>query len=152
MPSSRVALSFIFMAIFIDVIGLGIIIPVLPALLKEMSGGDLSTASLYGGWLMFSYAAFEFLFAPLIGGLSDQYGRKRVLVLSLFGFTLDYLFLAFAPNIFWFFVGRIIAGILGASYSTGTAYIADISTAENKAKNFGLVGVAFGLGFIIGPF
>jgi DHA1 family tetracycline resistance protein-like MFS transporter len=152
MPSNRVALGFIFTAILIDVIGLGIIIPVLPALLKEMSGGDLSTASQYGGWLMFSYAAFEFLCAPLIGGLSDQYGRKRVLVASLFGFTLDYLFLAFAPNIFWFFVGRIIAGILGASYSTGTAYIADISTAENKAKNFGLVGVAFGLGFIIGPF
>jgi DHA1 family tetracycline resistance protein-like MFS transporter len=152
MPNPRVALTFIFTAIFIDVIGLGIIIPVLPALLKEMSGGDLSMASVYGGWLMFSYAAFEFLFAPLIGGLSDQFGRKRVLVASLFGFTLDYLFLAFAPNIFWFFIGRIIAGILGASYSTGTAYIADISTPENKAKNFGLVGVAFGLGFIIGPF
>jgi MFS transporter, DHA1 family, tetracycline resistance protein len=152
MSNQNVALSFIFTAIFIDVIGLGIIIPVLPALLQELSGSDLSTASVYGGWMMFSYAFFEFLFAPVMGGLSDQFGRKKVLVASLFGFTLDYLFLAFAPNIFWFFVGRIIAGILGASYTTGIAYIADISTTENKARNFGLVGVAFGLGFIIGPF
>ncbi len=152
MQNQNVALSFIFTAILIDVIGLGIILPVLPSLIGEMTGGDVSMASVYGGWMMFFYAFFEFIFAPVMGGLSDQFGRKRVLVASLFGFTLDYLFLAFAPNILWFFVGRIIAGILGASYSTGTAYIADISTSENKARNFGLIGVAFGVGFIIGPF
>jgi MFS transporter, DHA1 family, tetracycline resistance protein len=152
MNNNRLALTFIFFSILIDVIGLGIIIPVLPSLIQEMSGGSLSEASQYGGLMMFTYAAFEFLFAPVMGGLSDQFGRKKILVASLFGFTLDYIFLAFAPNIFWFFIGRVISGILGSSYSIGTAYIADISTKENKAKNFGLISVAFGLGFIIGPF
>jgi DHA1 family tetracycline resistance protein-like MFS transporter len=134
MNNNRLALTFIFFSILIDVIGLGIIIPVLPSLIQEMSGGSLSEASQYGGLMMFTYAAFEFLFAPVMGGLSDQFGRKKILVASLFGFTLDYIFLAFAPNIFWFFIGRVISGILGSSYSIGTAYIADISTKENKAK------------------
>lgn len=149
---NKSALGFIFTAILIDVVGLGLIIPVLPSLIKEMTGGNDSEAALYGGWMMFTYAAFEFLFAPLMGALSDRFGRKKILVASLFGFTLDYLFLAIAPTIFLFFVGRVIAGILGASYTTGTAYIADISKPEERAKNFALVGVAFGLGFIIGPF
>jgi DHA1 family tetracycline resistance protein-like MFS transporter len=124
---------------------------VLPKLISELTGGNLSEASQYGGWLMFAYAIMQFLFSPVLGGLSDQFGRRPVLLLSLFGFGLDYLLLAFAPNIGWLFLGRLLAGVMGASFTTATAYIADISTPEKRAKNFGMVGVAFGLGFIIGP-
>lgn len=147
----QATLSFIFITLLIDVIGLGIIIPVLPALLQELTHSSLSDAAIIGGWLLIAYSGMEFLCAPIMGGLSDQYGRRPILLLSLFGFGIDYLILAIAPNIGWLFVGRIIAGILGASYSTATAYIADISTEENRAKNFGMVGAAFGMGFIIGP-
>ena len=135
----------------IDVIGLGIIIPVLPKLIEEMIGGDLSMASTYAGWLMFAYATMQFLFSPIIGALSDRYGRRPVLLISLFGFGVDYLLMGFAPTIAWLFVGRLISGITGASFTTATAYIADISTPEKRAQNFGLIGAAFGLGFIIGP-
>jgi MFS transporter, DHA1 family, tetracycline resistance protein len=135
----------------IDVIGLGIIIPVLPKLIEEMIGGDLSMASTYAGWLMFAYATMQFLFSPIIGALSDKYGRRPVLLISLFGFGIDYLLMGFAPTIIWLFIGRLISGITGASFTTATAYIADISTPEKRAQNFGLIGAAFGLGFIIGP-
>lgn len=145
------AMGFIFITMLIDIIGLGIIIPVIPTLIKELIHGDISEAAKYGGWLLFAYAMTQFLFAPLIGNLSDKYGRRPIILISLFGFSLDYLFLAFAPSIIWLFVGRIIAGITGASISTATAYIADVSTNENRAKNFGMIGAAFGLGFIIGP-
>jgi len=145
------ALGFIFITLLLDVIGLGIIIPVLPSLISEMIDGDLSVASQYGGWLMFAYAGMQFLFAPVLGGLSDRFGRRPVLLASLFGFGIDYLVVAFAPNILWLFVGRIIAGITGASFTTASAYIADISTPEKRAQNFGIIGAAFGLGFIIGP-
>lgn len=145
------ALGFIFITLLIDITGIGIIIPVLPALITELIGGTLSQAARYGGWLLFTYAFVQFLCAPIIGGLSDQYGRRPILLASLFGFGMDYLFLAYAPTILWLFVGRIIAGFLGASFTTGAAYIADVSTPENRAQNFGLIGAAFGLGFIIGP-
>ncbi len=145
------ALGFIFITLLIDVTGLGIIIPVLPKLITELIHGDLSTASQYGGWLTFAYAFMQFSFAPVLGNLSDKYGRRPVLLFSLFGFGIDYLFLALAPTIGWLFVGRMIAGITGASFTTATAYIADISTPEKRAQNFGIVGAAFGLGFIIGP-
>lgn len=135
----------------IDVIGLGIIIPVLPKLIEEMIGGDLSMASTFAGWLMFAYATMQFLFSPIIGALSDRYGRRPVLLISLFGFGIDYLLMGFAPTIAWLFVGRLISGITGASFTTATAYIADISTPEKRSQNFGLIGAAFGLGFIIGP-
>lgn len=135
----------------IDVTGLGIIIPVLPELIKNMVNGNLSDASVYNGWLTFAYAAMQFVCAPILGNLSDKYGRRPVLLFSLFGFGIDYLFLAFAPTIGWLFVGRIIAGITGASFTTASAYIADVSEPEKRAQNFGLIGVAFGLGFIIGP-
>jgi DHA1 family tetracycline resistance protein-like MFS transporter len=108
-------------------------------------------ASQWGGWLTFAYAIMQFLFAPVLGNLSDQYGRRPILLVSLFGFGIDYLFVAFAPTIAWLFVGRLIAGVTGASFTTASAYIADISTKENRAQNFGLIGAAFGLGFIIGP-
>jgi DHA1 family tetracycline resistance protein-like MFS transporter len=147
----KAALGFIFITLLIDVIGIGIIIPVLPKLIEELIHGDLSEASRYAGWLTFAYAIMQFLFSPVLGGLSDRFGRRPVLLLSLFGFGLDYLLLVFAPSITWLFIGRLVAGIMGASFTTATAYIADVSTPENRARNFGMIGVAFGLGFIIGP-
>ena len=152
LPHKRqAALGFIFATLLIDVMGLGIIIPVIPKLIEHLIHGSISEASSYAGWLTAAYAGMQFLFAPLIGNLSDRFGRRPVLLFSLLGFGVDYLFSAFAPTIAWLFVGRIIAGITGASFTTGSAYIADISTPENRAANFGMVGVAFGLGFIIGP-
>lgn len=145
------ALLFIFITVLVDVIGLGIIIPIVPKLIENLTGHGISEASKYGGWLLFSYAIMQFVFSPILGGLSDRFGRRPILLLSLFGLGLDYIFHAFAPSIAWLFVGRIIAGIMGASFSTATAYIADISTPEKRAQNFGLIGAAFGLGFIIGP-
>ncbi|RYE11774.1 MAG: MFS transporter [Sphingobacteriaceae bacterium] len=152
MASSRkAALGFIFITLLIDVTGLGIIIPVLPKLISELIHGNLSQASAIGGWLTFAYAIMQFLFAPVLGNLSDRFGRRPVLLFSLLGFGVDYIFLSFAPSIVWLFVGRIVAGITGASFTTASAYIADVSTPENRAQNFGMIGAAFGLGFIIGP-
>jgi MFS transporter, DHA1 family, tetracycline resistance protein len=145
------AIIFIFITILIDVLGIGIIIPVLPKIILELTGKGLSEASQYSGYLMASYAVMQFIFSPIIGGLSDKYGRRPVILASLFGFFLDYLILVYAPTLSWLFVGRLLAGITGASFTTATAYIADISTDENRAKNFGMVGAAFGLGFIVGP-
>lgn len=147
----QAAIGFIFITMLIDITGWGIIIPVIPKLIKELINGDISEAAKIGGWLTFAYAITQFLFAPLIGSLSDKYGRRPIILISLFGFSLDYLFLSIAPTIEWLFIGRIIAGITGASITTASAYIADISTNENRTKNFGLIGAAFGLGFIIGP-
>lgn len=149
--NGKAALGFIFITLLLDVTGLGIIIPVLPTLIKELIGGNLSQAASYGGWLTFAYAFMQFICAPILGNLSDRFGRRPVLLLSLFGFGIDYIFLALAPTIWWLFVGRIIAGIFGASFTTASAYIADISTPEKRAQNFGLIGAAFGLGFILGP-
>src|SRR5690606_13508226 len=145
------AIGFIFITMLIDIIGIGIIIPVIPKLLQELNHSDISEAAQLGGWLAFAYAFTQFLCAPLMGSLSDKYGRRPILLISLLAFAIDYLVLALAPNVPWLFVGRIIAGITGASISTAMAYISDVSTPENKAKNFGLVGAAFGIGFIIGP-
>ncbi len=147
----KAALSFIFITVVLDTIGLGIIIPVIPALIMELTGEGLGKAAIYGGWLMFVYAFMQFLFAPIIGGLSDRFGRRPVLLLSLFGFGIDYLIVGFAPSITWLFAARIFAGIFGASHTTATAYIADISEPEKRAQNFGLIGAAFGMGFILGP-
>lgn len=145
------AIGFIFITLLIDITGWGIIIPVVPKLIEELIHADISEAAKYGGWLSFAYAFIQFVFSPLVGNLSDKFGRRPIILLSLFGFSIDYIFLALSPNIWWLFVGRIIAGITGASVTTASAYIADISTDEDRAKNFGLIGAAFGLGFIIGP-
>lgn len=144
-------LLFIFITVVIDSVGLGIIIPVMPKLIQELIGGDISQASQYGGWLVFSYAITQFFFASVLGNLSDRYGRRPILLISLLGFCLNYLLMGFAPSILWLFIGRLIAGITGASHTVAAAYIADRSTPQNKAQNFGLLGAAFGLGFIIGP-
>lgn len=145
------AIGFIFLTLLIDVTGLGIIIPVMPALITQLTGGTISVAAEYGGWMLFAFSVMQFLFSPLLGSLSDQFGRRPVLLVALFGFGLDYILMALAPTIAWLFVGRIIAGITGASFTTAMAYIADISTPEKKAQNFGMVGAAFGVGFIVGP-
>ena len=152
MSSNRsAAISFIFITLLIDVTGIGLIIPVVPGLIKELIQGTVSDSSRYSGWLDFAYAVMQFIFAPLLGNLSDRYGRRPILLISLFGLGIDYIFLAIAPSIGWLFIGRIIAGLGGASFTTATAYIADISTSENRAQNFGMVGAAFGVGFILGP-
>lgn len=146
------AVSFIFITLLIDVIGFGIIIPVIPSLIAHLTGNpDVSNSSRIGGFLMFTFAIMQFLFSPVLGSLSDRFGRRPVLLFSLFGFGIDYLLLSFAPSIAWLFVGRAIAGITGASFTTASAYIADVSTPEDRAKNFGMMGAAFGMGFIIGP-
>lgn len=148
----KAAIGFIFITLLIDITGLGLIIPVMPKLIEELlHTSDVSKASQYAGWLTSAYAITQFVFAPVLGNLSDKYGRRPVLLFSLLGFGIDYLFLSFAPTIGWLFVGRVIAGVTGASFTTASAYIADISTNENRAQNFGMIGAAFGLGFILGP-
>lgn len=157
MRNRKGSLAFIFITILVDVIGLGIIIPVIPDLIKELGGEGVSASNTYGEaggigtLLMISFAGMQFIFAPVLGELSDRFGRRPILLISLLGLGIDYIFHAFAPTLMWLFVGRFIAGICGASFSVASAYIADISTPENKAKNFGMIGVAFGVGFIIGP-
>ncbi|MFT6658912.1 TCR/Tet family MFS transporter [Maritalea sp.] len=147
----RLALIFILITVFIDILGLGIIVPVLPGLLEELTAERVSSAAAYGGFLISAYALMQFIFSPILGNLSDRYGRRPVLLASLLGLTLDYLLMGFAPTIIWLFIGRIVAGIMGAAISTATAYIADITPKEKRAQSFGLIGAAVGAGFIIGP-
>ena len=144
------ALSFIFITVLIDTLGLGVIIPVLPKLLEKLGNFDISMASQINGYLTFAYAFMQFVFSSVLGNLSDRFGRRPVLLISMVGFGIDYALMAFAPNVFWLFAGRIIAGIAGASSTTATAYIADISTGDKRAANFGIIGAATGLGFILG--
>jgi DHA1 family tetracycline resistance protein-like MFS transporter len=148
----KAAIGFIFVTLLIDVMGFGLIIPVLPALISQLKGISISQAATYGALLLSTFAITQFLFSPMIGNLSDRYGRRPVLLLSLFGFGVDYIILALAPTYGWLFIGRVIAGITGASFTTATAYIADVSPdPTTRAKNFGMIGAAFGLGFVLGP-
>lgn len=151
MKSKKTALLFIFITILVDVIGIGIILPIIPEFIMELTGEGNHMAVIYGMWLTTAFAGMQFFFSPVLGEISDQYGRKPILLLSLLGLSIDYLIHAWAPTITWLFIGRFLAGITGASFTVASAYIADISTLEEKAKNFGLIGAAFGLGFIIGP-
>ena len=144
-------LTFIFITLLIDVTGFGIIIPILPTLIAELVQGDLSTAARWGGLLMFIFSIMQFICAPIMGGLSDMFGRRPVLLATLFAFGLDFILQGLATTIWWLFIGRMIAGITGASFSTAGAYIADVSEPEKRAQNFGLIGAAFGIGFILGP-
>ena len=145
------AIWFIFITLIIDITGWGIIIPVAPKLIQELIHGDISEASRYGGLLAFFYSFLQFLFASVMGGLSDKFGRRPIILASLLGFSINFFIQAIAPNIFWLFVGRIFSGITGASITTASAYIADVSDDTNRSKNFGLIGAAFGIGFILGP-
>src|SRR3954468_18421400 len=149
--NTKKAMSFIFITLLIDVMGWGLIIPVMADLVAQLKDVPLNIASNYGAILLSVFAITQFLFSPVIGNLSDRFGRRPILLSSLLGFGIDYIILALAPSYGWLFVGRIIAGITGASFTTASAYIADISTNETRAKNFGMIGAAFGLGFIIGP-
>ncbi|WP_131115382.1 TCR/Tet family MFS transporter [Lichenihabitans psoromatis] len=150
-PSHRLALSVVLASVLLDMVGIGIVVPVLPEMIRAISGSDISQASVVGGWLFVAYSAMQFLCGPAIGNLSDAFGRRPVLLASILGLGLDYIVTAFAPSVGWLFVGRIIAGICGASYTTANAYIADITPPEGRAKAFGLIGAAFGIGFILGP-
>lgn len=151
MRTRKAAVPFILVTILIDMLGIGLIIPVLPELVTNMYGGTLSEGSTVFGWFVASYALMQFLCAPILGNLSDAYGRRPIILLSLLGTGLDYLLMAFAPNLFWLFIGRIISGITGANITAANAYIADITPPEERAKNFGLIGACFGIGFIAGP-
>ncbi|MCJ8325041.1 MAG: TCR/Tet family MFS transporter [Rhizobiales bacterium] len=151
MTQSRKHLYFILFIVLLDVVGLGIIIPIFPQLLMELGGTSLSQSAIIGGYLVFVYAVMQFLFAPVMGALSDQFGRRPVILISVFVFMLDYILLANAPNIWWLAIGRVIAGIAGSSITTAHAYVTDISKKANRAKYFGLLGAAMGLGFILGP-
>lgn len=152
MQKAKNPLTFIFITVLIDCIGIGIIFPVAASIVTEVSHVSVNEATTYSGWMMASYAIMQFVFSPVLGGLSDRFGRRPVLLLSLLGLGIDYLFLATANTLPLLFLGRIIAGICGASFQTSFAYIADVSPPEKRAQNFGMIGAAFGLGFIIGPF
>lgn len=145
------AALFVFVTVAIDAIGIGIIIPVMPDLIRELTSEPLSAAALWGGYLSFVYALMQFVCGPTIGNLSDRFGRRPVLLVSLAALGVDYLVMAFAPSLWVLFIGRVLAGIAGATYSTANAFIADVSPPEKRAQNFGLIGAGFGLGFIIGP-
>lgn len=150
-PPGRSAVLFIFIAVLIDVIGLGIIVPVIPRLIMDLTGEGVSRAAIYGGWLWFAYAVMQFFCAPILGNISDRVGRRPVLLFALAALGVDYTIMGLAPALWWLFVGRTLAGMAGASFIPAYAYLADVTPPDKRAQNFGLVGAAFGLGFILGP-
>ena len=147
----KAAIAFIFATALMDVISLGIMIPVLPNLVKQFAGGDTALAAQYTIAFTTTWGLMQFFFGPVIGMLSDRFGRRPVLLLSIFGLGVDYLFMALAPTLRWLFVGRVINGITSASFSTANAYVADITAPTERAKAFGMLGAAFGVGFLVGP-
>jgi DHA1 family tetracycline resistance protein-like MFS transporter len=149
--SQKQALAFLFVTVLIDAIGFGIVIPVLPGLIMQLTGRTLAGAAEVSGWIMFMYATTQFICGPVIGGLSDRFGRRPVLLASLLAFGIDYIAMAFAPTLVWLVLARLVAGVTGASFPTAYAYIADISPPEKRGPNFGVIGMAFGFGFILGP-
>lgn len=149
--SSSFRLPLVFTLVVIDVVGAGLIIPVLPDLIQHHLGATTADASVYGAGLLIAYSVVQFLCSPIIGRLSDRYGRRPVILASLTGFSIDYVVMAFAPSYGWLLAGRCVAGLTGASMTTAFAYISDISTDANRARNFGLIGAAIGIGFILGP-
>lgn len=148
---SKHAAVFVTITVIIDAMGIGIIIPVTPDLIRELADASISEAALWGGYLAFIYALMQFAFGPTLGNLSDRFGRRRVLLVSLAALAVDYVIMGLAPTLWLLFVGRLIAGIAGATHSTANAYMADISPPEKRAQNFGLLGAGFGIGFVLGP-
>lgn len=147
----RPAVVFVFITVLIDMIGVGLIFPVMPALLQDVGHMDLSQASVIGGWMFAAFSLAQFLAGPLVGNLSDAYGRRPLLLLAIGGLALDYVFSALAPTIWLLFVGRIIAGLCGSSYIVANAFLTDITAPQDRARAFGLIGAAFGMGFVFGP-
>src|SRR5215217_6798895 len=147
----RASVVFVLITLFIDILGIGLVFPILPRLVQNLRGGDIGEASFVYGVLVAIYAVMQFLCAPLLGALSDRFGRRPVILLAVAGLGLDYVLLSFAPDIWWLVIGRVVAGIFGATHTPAAAYIADVSPPEKRAANFGLIGIAFGLGFIAGP-
>jgi DHA1 family tetracycline resistance protein-like MFS transporter len=150
-PQSNLTLACVLITIFLDMLGYGIILPVLPQLIGQLSGGSVAEAAVIGGYLVFAYSLMQFLFGPALGNLSDRFGRRPIILIALAGLTIDYTIMGFANSLVLIFIGHTIAGISGASVATATAYIADITPREKRAHRFGLIGAAFGLGFIFGP-
>ena len=150
-PDSRYAITFVFITVFLDMVGFGLIMPVLPKLITTVGHITIAEAASIGGWMFFAFSLMQFVFGPTMGNLSDAFGRRPLLLLAVFGLFIDYLIMSFAPNLFWMFVGRAFAGLCGASYVIANAYIADVTPPEGRGKAFGLMGAAFGLGFVIGP-
>jgi len=142
---------FVLITVFLDMVGFGIIIPVMPALIGDVGHVDLPAAARIGGWMAAAYSLTQFLSGPLMGNLSDRYGRRPLMLIAVFGLGADFLIQALAPNVGWLFVGRVLAGLCGASWVIANAFIADITAPEERAKAFGMMGAAFGLGFVIGP-
>ncbi len=147
----RRGLAFVLATVLIDMVGIGLIVPVVPGLIGDVAGTDLSGSAAWGGLLFSAYSAMQFLFGPAIGNLSDAYGRRPVLLASVAGLSFDYAVTGFAPSLPWLFVGRLVAGICGASFITANAYIADVTEPADRGRAFGLIGAAFGIGFIVGP-
>jgi MFS transporter, DHA1 family, tetracycline resistance protein len=147
----RAAFAFIFVTVLLDMLALGIIVPILPKLIIRFEHGDMSMAATQTGIFAFVWAAMQFVFAPVMGALSDRFGRRPVVLLSNFGLGCDYLLMAVAPTLSWLFLGRVISGITAASFPTANAYIADVTPPERRAAKFGMLGAAFGLGFVVGP-
>jgi DHA1 family tetracycline resistance protein-like MFS transporter len=150
-PAGKHALVFVVITVLIDIIGFGLILPVLPRLLVELTGDTVNQAAIDGGWLAFVYAVMQFVCAPLLGNLSDRYGRRPVLLFAVGALGIDYIVMGFAPTLAWLFLGRTIAGIAGASFTPAYAYVADVSPPDKRAQSFGLISAAFGVGFILGP-
>jgi DHA1 family tetracycline resistance protein-like MFS transporter len=151
MASTRVRTIAVLAVVYIDMLGIGLAFPILPKLIEQFEHGDVSRASFIFGILAGAYALMQFLLAPALGALSDRYGRRPIILLSLLGMGINYLLLGFAPNLIWLAAGRLISGAMGASFSTANAYLADITPPEKRAQSFGLIGAAFGFGFITGP-
>jgi len=151
MRTRQASVVFVLITVFIDVLGMGLVIPILPRLVQNMLGGSISDASFVFGLLVSIYAVMQFFCAPVLGALSDRFGRRPVILLALVGLGFDYVLLSVAPTIWWLVLGRVVAGVFGATFTPAGAYIADVSAPEKRAANFGLIGVAFGLGFIAGP-
>jgi DHA1 family tetracycline resistance protein-like MFS transporter len=147
----RAALAFIFITVVLDMLALGMIVPVLPKLVEDFMHGNTARAAEYVGLFATVWAAMQFLFSPVLGALSDRFGRRPVILLSNFGLGADYIVMALAPTVWWLFVGRVISGITAASFSTASAYIADVAPPDKRAGGYGMISAAFGLGFVLGP-
>ncbi len=148
---SRHAVTFVLITVFLDMVGFGLIMPVLPKLIEEVGQVDIAHAAVIGGWMFAAFSLAQFVFAPLMGNLSDRFGRRPLLLLAVFGLGMDFILMALAPTLGWLFAGRIIAGVCGASWIIASAYIADVTSHDDRAKAYGYMGAAFGVGFVIGP-